>query len=83
MGKENHKLFNLKTVIIADFGFSKHIFDAIQKKINIFNSSSSSGLKGTIAYMSPGIFKNTVFIYAYSLIVYDIITNTDSFANLN
>lgn len=59
MRKENHKLFNLKAVIIADFGLSKHIFDARHKKINIFHSSSSSGLKGTIAYISPEIFKNS------------------------
>lgn len=66
---------------LADFGFSKFT-DSSQE-----NLQSVIGTKGTPIYMSPEIWKkaeysNACDVYAFALIVYEIITLEEPFKNL-
>lgn len=66
---------------LADFGFSKFT-DSSQE-----NLQSVMGTKGTPIYMSPEIWKkaeysNACDVYAFALIVYEIITLEEPFKNL-
>lgn len=69
---------------IADFGLSK-ITDTINQTINV---QSQNGYKGTPLYMSPEILEDEIYsfagdVYAYSIVVYEILTGITPFSNLN
>ena len=69
---------------IADFGLSK-IIHSSQETITI---QSSLETKGTPIYMSPEIIESQDYtkagdVYAFSIILYEILTNEEPFKNLN
>lgn len=69
---------------IADFGLSK-ITSSVSKSMN---AQSQSGIKGTPIYMAPEVLQDepytkSVDFYAFSIIVYEIMTRKTPFSNLN
>ncbi|KAK8880401.1 hypothetical protein M9Y10_003073 [Tritrichomonas musculus] len=68
---------------VADFGLSK----VLHTNTSTRSSQSTIGLKGTIHYMAPEIhtkkeYTKATDVYAFAIIVYEIITNEIPFSNL-
>ena len=68
---------------IADFGLSK----VINHDIYSLGSSSDPGIKGASLYIAPEILTNYEYseksdVYAFSMIVYEIMTNEKPFKNI-
>lgn len=69
---------------IADFGLSK-ITSSVSPSIN---KQSVNNIKGTPIYMAPEIIRdepytNSVDVYSFAIIVYEILTGSTPFSNLN
>ena len=67
---------------VADFGFSK----IIHSNADSLSLQSTNGLKGTCQYIAPEIFRDNDYskksdVYAFGIIVYEIITNEIPFKN--
>lgn len=72
---------------IADFGLSRIITDEDEFE-NRFNTFVSSGFKGTYAYCAPEIIEKQLYskagdVYAFAMIVYEIMTNSTPFKGYN
>ena len=69
---------------ISDFGLSK----VNSTEISSLNVDSISGLKRTPKYMAPELFNEGKYsestdVYAFSIVVYEIVTANEAFQNLN
>lgn len=71
---------------IADFGLSK--MTKISEKSDSLNIQSSPNIKGTLLYMAPEILSGELCskpgdVYAFAIIVYEIVTGKNPFKNLS
>ena len=84
MKPENLLLDQVGHTKISDFGLSK-LTDFLSMSMNY---QSQRGMKGTPAYMAPEILRNEKYsksgdVYAFGLIVYEIMTGKFPYENIN